>query len=231
MGTSGYEKVMKAFLRKEKKRLKNDRSDGQHLYYHGNCIAEWRGEELWWTLAGWNSSTTRLRVSQLPGVRVWSGKSVAMAWDGLSIRSSEWLPADRSAAFTAAQEPDGLSKEEARRCRSLASRFAGKSSWRYRCVTDSGHNIELVRRGYYSGNRLEFGDWGGEILAPKKSREALDILLERAKIVDGNGDRLEPGMSPRSGVEYKLAQKERWERPEYKKEVEEMIGAVEEAKK
>jgi hypothetical protein len=57
---------MCAFVERKARKIKNDRSDGTILAYHGNTIAEWLPNgDLEWTMAGWSSATTRLRLNQL----------------------------------------------------------------------------------------------------------------------------------------------------------------------
>jgi hypothetical protein len=58
--------VCRAFIERKKKSLKNDTSINNELFYHGNMIASWNPDgSLSWTLAGWNTKTTRLRLNQL----------------------------------------------------------------------------------------------------------------------------------------------------------------------
>lgn len=64
--------TVEAFLARESKACGNTRSDGDALYLHGNKIAEWRGDEVWITDAGWPSPTTRERLC---GIVLVSGDS------------------------------------------------------------------------------------------------------------------------------------------------------------
>lgn len=61
-------KTREAFMNRYPARSGNTHTDGNALFLHGNKIAEWRGKELWITLAGWPSPITRERLHGLPGV-------------------------------------------------------------------------------------------------------------------------------------------------------------------
>jgi hypothetical protein len=62
----GSTTIMRAFVERKPKKLKNDYSDGEGLYYHNNLIACWTPEgNLSWTLCGWNTVTTRQRINAL----------------------------------------------------------------------------------------------------------------------------------------------------------------------
>lgn len=58
-------KVCEAFIKRQPKRVKNTTTDGSNLWLHGNIIAWWEGPVLHFTLAGWNSTTTRERLNAL----------------------------------------------------------------------------------------------------------------------------------------------------------------------
>lgn len=94
--------VCGAFLRHEASRCGNTRTDGTRLILHGNTIAEWRGEELWITLAGWPTSTTKDRLNGLPGVRVhqqyWLFFLNGHKWNGDWIKVSGSLSVNVQAA-------------------------------------------------------------------------------------------------------------------------------------
>lgn len=71
----GFSRVLSAWRGGGKRRLKNDRTDGKTLWYHGNAIL-WRDEDgaEWGSLAGWNTTTTRGRLNQA-GLGVYMGRS------------------------------------------------------------------------------------------------------------------------------------------------------------
>jgi hypothetical protein len=58
-------KIAEAFKARQSASLDNSRTDGQAFYLHGNKIAEWRGDELWISTAGWDTSTTRERLNAI----------------------------------------------------------------------------------------------------------------------------------------------------------------------
>jgi hypothetical protein len=88
------EQVASAFLNRRPKSIGNSSTDGHVLLLHGNRIAEWHGDDLWITNAGWSSNTTKERLNGLPGVRIhqkdfaWflNGKQ----WDGSWTSVSLW---------------------------------------------------------------------------------------------------------------------------------------------
>lgn len=63
------------------------------MYLHGNKIAEWRGDELWITNAGWSSNVTKERLNGIPGVSVQQSRWVwflnGEEWDG------QWIKVER----------------------------------------------------------------------------------------------------------------------------------------
>ena len=63
------------------------------MYLHGNKIAEWRGDELWITNAGWSSNVTKERLNGIPGVSVQQSRWVwflnGKEWDG------QWIKVER----------------------------------------------------------------------------------------------------------------------------------------
>ena len=58
------------------KRMGNTRTDGHSLYLHGNKIAEWRDGEVYVSLAGWDTVTTRERLNGLTNCHVFRRKGV-----------------------------------------------------------------------------------------------------------------------------------------------------------
>lgn len=72
------QKIADAFHNQQKLTVSNTTTDGQNVWLHGNKIIERRRDGIWFTLAGWNTPTTRERVSGiLPGVSVSSRKGNA----------------------------------------------------------------------------------------------------------------------------------------------------------
>lgn len=60
------ESAIKAFLNRKNKKERNTESLNEDLYLFDNKIAEWRGDDIWITNAGWKSVTTKDRLNQLP---------------------------------------------------------------------------------------------------------------------------------------------------------------------
>lgn len=61
---------------------------GAKVYLHGNCIFSIRQGVKRFTLAGWNSVTTRSRLNAL-GVGVYQ-KNFTPIYNGVAINSREW---------------------------------------------------------------------------------------------------------------------------------------------
>ena len=57
--------IVGAFVHCQPAVQSNTMTDGLELKLHGNTIAQWRGRELWVTLAGWPSPTTKSRLNAL----------------------------------------------------------------------------------------------------------------------------------------------------------------------
>jgi hypothetical protein len=55
--------VCGAFINGTPKSMRNTSTDGVSLFLHGNKIAEKRNGEIWVTLAGWPTVTTRDRIN------------------------------------------------------------------------------------------------------------------------------------------------------------------------
>lgn len=55
--------VTDAFFNRRPRKCGNTRTDGTTIWLHGNAIAQWQGGELFITLAGWDTVTTRERLN------------------------------------------------------------------------------------------------------------------------------------------------------------------------
>ena len=65
-----HQKVIKAFLEGKSCKVSNTMTNGSELFLFNNCIARRDRERIQVTTAGWNTVTTRDRLSMLPGVWV-----------------------------------------------------------------------------------------------------------------------------------------------------------------
>lgn len=83
--------VVNGFLKHRAKSLGATVSTGDQLFLHGNLIAEWcqDGECIRWSLAGWNTPTTKSRLNAIPGVYV-SNSGGHPFWNGVMIDSRAW---------------------------------------------------------------------------------------------------------------------------------------------
>jgi len=78
-------RIAAAFEARKALTIDNTATDGQTVSLFGNRIIERRTDGVWWTLAGWNTPTTKERVSGITGVRVGSEYI-----RNNNIKSSEW---------------------------------------------------------------------------------------------------------------------------------------------
>jgi hypothetical protein len=92
--------ITRAFEERRSLKIDNSRTDGDCLWLFENKIAEWRGNNLWITDAGWDSKTTKERLNGLNGVSVrqergvwflngreWNGEwTNVWVWDGYRRR-------------------------------------------------------------------------------------------------------------------------------------------------
>lgn len=83
------QKIVAAFLARQKARQGNTSTDGTNLYLHGNLIAYHIGDEeggIRITTAGWPTRTTFERLNAIPGVSVYQKKRQTYLngalWDG-----------------------------------------------------------------------------------------------------------------------------------------------------
>ena len=85
------EQIKQAFERRESKKIGNTRTDGNTVWLHGNAIVKRDLDGLVrWSLAGWNTPTTRERVNGIANAGV---HQVAFepVLNGQVIDSSDWF--------------------------------------------------------------------------------------------------------------------------------------------
>lgn len=86
--------TVEAFLRREVKFSGNTKSTGQQLLLHGNVIAEWRGGNVYATLAGWPTVTTRERLNGLCrciGYGGFNQHKHEQYFNGRPVGADEWV--------------------------------------------------------------------------------------------------------------------------------------------
>jgi hypothetical protein len=106
--------IVSAFVRGQKKKIGNTRTDGTKIWLHGNMIAEKRNGELWITNAGWQSRTTMERLNGLPYVNIyqrnWQWYLNGHAWNGgwvnVSRNGGDWVQQVESFAENSVVEPE-----------------------------------------------------------------------------------------------------------------------------
>jgi hypothetical protein len=88
-------RIVSAFLRGERLKIDNTRTQDGALWLWDNKIAERRGNGLWITNAGWPSATTKERLNGLPEVWIVQKKGQwylnGHAWDGEWVRVADFM--------------------------------------------------------------------------------------------------------------------------------------------
>lgn len=88
-------RIVEAFENRHRAAQGNSSTDGDTMYLFDNAIAQHRADGLYITLAGWNTVTTRERLSGLAGVSVSTRRGQAllngMPWSGQWVRLAEWV--------------------------------------------------------------------------------------------------------------------------------------------
>ena len=85
------QQIKQAFEQGKSLKVSNTRTDGQTVWLHGNAIVKRDPDGLVrWSLAGWNSSTTRERVNGIANAGV---HQVAFEpiLNGQAINTSDWF--------------------------------------------------------------------------------------------------------------------------------------------
>ena len=102
--------IVRAFENRQSLKIDNSRTDGTSLWLFGNRIAEWRGDGLWITNAGWDSRTTNERLNGLTGVHVRKQRGSLLLnnlyWDGRWTHVDTW-----NNMGGIAYEPDSVAEE------------------------------------------------------------------------------------------------------------------------
>jgi hypothetical protein len=81
--------IKAAFEQGVSKTVGNTRTDGKSVFLFGNEIIRKEMGKVFFSLAGWNTPTTRERISGITGVGVSTCKGTAMV-NGRVIDDNEW---------------------------------------------------------------------------------------------------------------------------------------------
>ena len=81
--------IKSAFEQGVSKTIGNTRTDGTSVFLFGNEIITKKIGKVFFSLAGWNTPTTRERINGIAGVWVSTYKGTAMV-DGRVIDDNEW---------------------------------------------------------------------------------------------------------------------------------------------
>ena len=85
------QQIKQAFEQGTSLKVGNTRTDGQTVWLHGNAIVKRDADGLVrWSLAGWNTPTTRERVNGIANANVFQFKFEPML-NGQVIDSSDWF--------------------------------------------------------------------------------------------------------------------------------------------
>tara|TARA_R100001163_G_scaffold37050_1_gene28341 strand:- start:602 stop:895 length:294 start_codon:yes stop_codon:yes gene_type:complete len=83
--------IKQAWLNGQPKTIDNTTTDGISVWLHGNLIIEKRdGDEVWATLAGWNTPTTKERLNGITGGHFQTIKYEPY-FNGDPIQDNEWV--------------------------------------------------------------------------------------------------------------------------------------------
>lgn len=90
------QRIAKAFHAQEHLRIDNTFTDGQSVWLFGNKIIERRPDGTYFSLAGWNTLTTRERINGILGNKVIykiKGETYIINEYGyVSINIKDWIP-------------------------------------------------------------------------------------------------------------------------------------------
>lgn len=90
------EQIKHAFESRQRKSVGNTMTDGQTVWLHGNAIIKRDPDGLVrWSLAGWNTPTTRERVNGIVGAGVHQVNFEPIL-DGQEINPFDWFAAPHS---------------------------------------------------------------------------------------------------------------------------------------
>jgi len=85
------ETIRRAWLNGESKTVNNTTTDGDSVWLHGNKIIEVRDRnEVWATLAGWHTPTTKERLNGITGGHFHTINCVP-CFNDVPIHSNEWI--------------------------------------------------------------------------------------------------------------------------------------------
>ena len=93
------QQIKQAFEHREAKTIGNTTTDGTTVWLHGNAIVKRDPDGLVrWSLAGWNTPTTRERVNGIANAGVHQVKFEPVL-NGHSIDPSDWFAVEQGPAF------------------------------------------------------------------------------------------------------------------------------------
>lgn len=85
------QQIKSAFEAGESKTVSNTRTDGASIWLFGHEIVRTVDGEIQFTLAGWNTPTTRERLQAVVSVRTCKGQAILITDGGeVEIDSNEW---------------------------------------------------------------------------------------------------------------------------------------------
>ncbi len=87
------EKIRLAFINGESKKVENTETDGQTVWLHGNAIIKKVDKHIEFSLAGWNTPTTRERINGITGAGVYQ-ENFECKRNGKEISAYDWHKVD-----------------------------------------------------------------------------------------------------------------------------------------
>jgi hypothetical protein len=97
------QRVATAFHSHSKLSVSNTITDGESVWLHGNKIIKRENNEIYFSLAGWNTLTTRERINGIVGNKViYKIKGEAIIknkWSDVCIGSKDWVRVTPSGCY------------------------------------------------------------------------------------------------------------------------------------
>lgn len=90
------QRIATAFHSHNRLSISNTMTDGESVWLHGNKIIKRENNEIYFSLAGWNTLTTRERINGIVGnkviYRIKGEAFINNEWGDVCIGSKDWVP-------------------------------------------------------------------------------------------------------------------------------------------
>ena len=89
----GSQQIKEAFINNLSKKISNTETDGKAVYYHGHKIIEKRPDGIYWTLAGYNTVSTKEKVNTIANACVFQ-KNYSLFVGDKEIDPCKWYKSE-----------------------------------------------------------------------------------------------------------------------------------------